>query len=186
MSRFRRRLPPGVRARPRRPIRFIWTAEEAWDRLPAAAAAGVVGFDLETLMDCRTWCLSQIALPDFTAIVDMLVFDARRPIARLAEDGRIVKVVHSASFERGVLGKYGIGLENVFDTLIHSRRRRGRIPGGHSLGAVCRRELGLVMDKSWWSSDWWRRPLPRPMYDYAALDAEVLLDLYRIFTRRGG
>jgi ribonuclease D len=172
-----------VRARPRRPVRFIWSAAEAWELLPACYESGIIGLDIETLMDCKTWCLSQIALPDFTAIVDMLAFDARRPIARLAEDGRIIKVAHNASFERSVLRKYGIGLENVFDTLVHSRRRRGEVKGGHSLGAVCRRELGLTLDKSWWSSDWRRRPLPRPMYDYAALDAEVLLDLYRIFRR---
>ena len=53
--------------------------------------------------------------------------------------------------------------------------------GGHSLKSVCERELGILLDKSEQVSDWSRRPLSERQVAYAALDAEVLLQLYARF-----
>lgn len=74
--------------------------------------------------------------------------------------------------------KHGIGLDGVYDTLAESRRRRPGIEGGHSLKAVCQRELGLAMDKTEQTGDWARRPLSDAQVAYAALDASVLVDLF--------
>ena len=77
-----------------------------------------------------------------------------------------------------ILGAAGLLIEGVVDTLLSSRRLRGRdAPGGHSLAAVCERELGLALDKSEQTSNWACRPLSPQQIAYAALDAEVLLRL---------
>jgi ATP-dependent Lhr-like helicase len=43
---------------------------------------------------------------------------------------------------------------------------------------VSERELGLSLDKSEQTSDWSRRPLDADQVRYAALDAEILLELH--------
>ncbi len=92
-------------------------------------------------------------------------------------------IIHNASFERSILGPLGCRITAVFDTLRASRLLRGyRIPGGHSLGSVCRRELEIELDKRYQTSDWTRRPLSTAQLNYAAMDAEVLIDLYAVFS----
>jgi hypothetical protein len=49
--------------------------------------------------------------------------------------------------------------------------------GGHSLKAVCARELGIALPKDEQTSDWTTRPLTPTQLTYAALDAELLLRL---------
>ena len=90
--------------------------------------------------------------------------------------------MHNASFARGVFARLGYQLVNVFDTLSASRELRGReAHGGHSLRAVCERELGITLDKRAQTSTWARRPLSAEQLSYAAADVEVLLPVYEVF-----
>ena len=69
-------------------------------------------------------------------------------------------IIQYAQFERDVMARVGVDIQNVFDTCAASRMRHGyRILGGHSLPALCERELGLQLDKDEQKSDWRRRPL---------------------------
>jgi ribonuclease D len=107
-----------------------------------------------------------------------------KPIADALSGTRPLKVIHNARFERRVLAAAGIALNGVFDTLETSRQVRGtEALGGHSLGMVCERELGIVLDKSSQTSRWDQRPLDSDQLRYAALDAEVLLGLYDSFSK---
>lgn len=64
-----------------------------------------------------------------------------------------------------------------------SRSLRGHNSnGGHSLTAVCHRELGLTLSKDLQRSDWQRRPLTASQLEYAALDADVLLAIHDTFA----
>ena len=100
------------------------------------------------------------------------------PLAKLLADPSVEKLIHNAAFERAVLAEHGITIAHVTDTLELSRGKHGReAPGGHSLAAVCHRELNLELDKAEQTSDWRRRPLTDSQLAYAALDAEVLLRL---------
>ena len=114
---------------------------------------------------------------DARALIDL------EPLARICESPSIVKVIHNATFERSVLQRANIGLANVFDTLAASRRIRGPLNGGHSLAAVYRRELDRILDKTQQTSDWTRRPLTDAQLAYAALDVEVLVQLYGVFSK---
>ncbi len=79
------------------------------------------------------------------------------------------------------MGRYGLPLKHVFDTCAESRKQRGKVDGGHNLEAVCARELGIELDKTDQTSDWTRRPLAEHQVAYAAVDAEVMLDVSDVF-----
>jgi len=119
-----------------------------------------------------------MAAKNATYVVDARAVTELEPLKALLGRGDVTKLVHNASFERSVLGRYGIEVAAIIDTLEVSRERHGRAAvGGHSLSAVCVRELGRALDKSEQVSDWTRRPLTGDQLTYAALDAEVLLEL---------
>ena len=124
----------------------------------------------------------QIAGRERTYLIDALDVGDLHVLAPLLTSKETVKIIHNAVFERGVLGRLGLELNGVLDTLKLSRRIRGRkAEGGHSLRAVCARELDLILDKTEQTSDWTRRPLTASQIAYAALDAEVLLRLHEHF-----
>lgn len=160
---------------------LVWVA----DGQALAQAAEVMkrepllGFDVETTLRGHTLCLAQIAGAHTTWLIDALMIDDLSPVASVLADAEIVKLVHNAAFERTVLERHGLVLEGVVDTMSLSRQRHGvKADGGHSLKAVCARELGALLDKQAQVSDWSRRPLHPWQRDYAALDAEVLLQVY--------
>ena len=170
-------------ARPERAIRYIDT-EAALDNLcEQLRGRAFITLDVETTLFDRDLCLIQVGTEDLNAVIDARAPIDLEPLARIFESPQIVKVIHNATFERSVLQRASLSLANVFDTLTASRRIRGKQPGGHSLAAVCRRELDKVLDKGQQVSDWTRRPLSPEQLAYAALDVEVLVPLYQLFTR---
>jgi len=142
-----------------------------------------VGLDVETTLTTQSMCLMQLATPSATYLVDALALQGLSPLAAFLESLQTKKLVHNAPFETRVLAACGLSLAGVVDTLQWSRRLRGRsIAGGHSLSVVCARELGKPLDKREQTSNWKRRPLSPSQIAYAALDAEVLLQLWKVFS----
>ena len=168
----------GDYATPRNPVRWVDTGEGLEVAVKRLRQAVVVGLDVETTMRERRLCLVQLATKNETFLVDALAVPELTPLASVLEDPAITKVIHYARFEREVLGQHGLRIEPVLDTMETSRSRHGRqADGGHSLAAVCLRELGLRLDKSEQCSNWSRRPLTESQSAYAALDSEVLVQL---------
>ena len=147
----------------------------------------MIGLDVESTLTDHRLCFVQIATAEETFLLDPLAVPDVEPLRAVLGSTRTVKVIHNASFEKRVLGAVGLPIENIFDTLAVSRALRGRAAlGGHSLESVCARELERVLDKGEQTSDWRRRPLTASQRDYAALDAEVMLDLYAVFSAEIG
>lgn len=174
-------------ARPRRPFELVDTAS-GWERVCALLLQEpVIGLDVETTLTDHRLCLVQIGTAERTYLLDPLAVPRLDPLRPVLASPQVTKVIHNASFERRVLGAVGLVIETVFDTLAVSRALRGRgVLGGHSLESVAARELELVLDKGEQTSDWRRRPLTPSQLDYAALDAEVMLDLYAVFSAEIG
>jgi len=145
--------------------------------------APVVALDVETtLEEPRRLCTVQLGVRGQTYIVDALALEDLAPLKTLLENDAVEVVIHNAFFEEHILGRLGIRITNVFDTLPASRKKHGtKVRGTHKLGDVCERELGLYLDKKLQVSDWTRRPLDPAQLAYAAIDAEVLIDLYDVF-----
>jgi ribonuclease D len=142
-----------------------------------------VGLDVETtLNEPRVLCTVQLATAREIFVFDALALKDLSPLKELMEDDTVEKVIHNAMFEEQMLGIHKIKIRNIYDTLTVSRKRPLRhVDGGHKLGEVCERELDYFLDKSLQTSDWTTRPLSAKQMDYAAVDAEVLLDLQRVF-----
>lgn len=168
---------------PSMPVRWVRSTEELAEVCELLASAERVALDVQTTLRERTLCLVQLAGAGFIALIDALEISDLSPLAGLLENSEVQKVIHNASFERSVLGKHGMTIENVVDTLKLSREIRGKVEGGHSLKAVCARELGIEVDKAEQVSDWTRRPLTRRQEAYAAMDVELLIRLVDAFQR---
>ena len=140
-----------------------------------------IGLDVETTLYDQSLCLIQIGCADQSFIIDPLCVDFS-DLAHVFSHPDIIKIIHNAAFECKVLGKCGMQIHPIVDTMKVSRKKYGmKAPGGHSLKAVCMREFGLDMDKTNQTSRWEKRPLSDSQLEYAALDAEILIHLYRKF-----
>ncbi len=172
--------PPNAH-KPRRPIQQITDRDGLSHLCRKLQHEHIIGLDVETEMwPPRRLCLVQIGTPDFTALIDALRLGDLSALAPVMSAERPIKIIHNAPFERRILGELGFTIAPVFDTLKVSRELHGRkVKDGHGLAAVCRRELRIILDKADQCSDWTRRPLTNSQRSYAALDAEVMIDLYQ-------
>ncbi len=163
--------------RPTIPITWVRTPEELGDVSSRLMGEPFVALDVETTLTDHELCLIQLGTPAASYLVDPFTVGDLAPLKAVLESPTIEKVIHNAQFEQSVLGQLGIGIENVFDTLVVSRKRYGALGAGHSLLSVMRRELDLVVDKRCQTSDWTKRPLTEEQVAYAALDVELLVRL---------
>ncbi|OIP37519.1 MAG: DEAD/DEAH box helicase [Deltaproteobacteria bacterium CG2_30_63_29] len=178
---------PSVVRDPARPLVWVRSEAELLAAAEALLAEPVIGLDVETTLANHSLCLIQIAGKGTTYLIDALEVPDLKALGELFSSPETTKLIHYAPFEREVLGRHGLTLEAVVDTREVSRRVHGAdAEGGHSLKAVCARELGLHLDKRQQVGDWTRRPLDESQVTYAALDAEVLLVLHEHFERLGG
>lgn len=92
-----------------------------------------------------------------------------------------VWLLHDAAQDLPNLRQVGLEPPSLFDTEVAARlvglRRFG-------LAAVCEQVLGLGLVKDHQTSDWSVRPLPKDWLRYAALDVELLTELYRRLAHR--
>ena len=173
-------------ATPRNEVQWVDTPEALEAVAEELRAADVIGLDVETALDFDTLCLLQVATDQRTFLIDPFTVGDLKPLVDVLSGTKPFKVIHNARFEHRVFASLGITLDGVFDTLEVSRRIRGEDAlGGHSLAAVCERELGIALDKSAQTSNWSRRPLAADQLRYASLDVEVLISLYARFSQTG-
>lgn len=177
-------MPAGLR----NPIRWIGTPADLETIIgDDLSFRDVIGLDVETRLDFQTLALIQISTRSTNYLIDALTIRDLSPLTDVFEVARPLKIIHNAKFEHRVLAERDLELCEVFDTMVESRTLRGwSAPGGHTLAAVCWRELGLDLAKDEQISDWGRRPLTEAQMRYAAHDAEVLLPLFDKFGGRVG
>ena len=170
--------------KPRLPVKYVDEPHEFRAACERLAPEACIGLDVETtLKEPRILCTVQMATDSVIYVADMLPIKDLKPLKALMENPAIMKIIHNKDFEAAVLGQYGIQILNVYDTLTESRKRyKQKGGGGHRLGEVCERELGVYLDKSYQASDWTKRPLTQEQLDYAAADAEVMIRLYQTFV----
>ncbi len=143
-----------------------------------------ISLDVETTLFDHRLCLIQIGCSDRSFLIDPFKVDFLG-LAQVLSHPNIPVIIHNATFERTVMGGYQIQIQNIIDTMRVSQKIYGmKCPGGHSLKSVCNREFGLNMSKECQTSRWETRPLTAQQLEYAALDAEILIHLYRKFFNK--
>jgi len=88
-------------------------------------------------------------------------------------------ILHAASQDLPCMRDVGLVPQRIFDTEL-AARLLGRARVG--LGPLVESELGMHLAKGHGAADWSTRPLPDDWLRYAALDVEVLVDLYDILA----
>lgn len=166
-------------------LQWVETEAELLKAAQMISKETIIALDVETKMYSGELCLIQVGIASTIFLIDPLMIGYEAITLHLnpifSEPTQQI-LIHNASFERRILGQIGIELSNVIDTLKLSREIRGKkIDGGHSLKSVCLRELNLHISKDCQTSDWSVRPLSKAQILYAAMDAEVLLELYLAF-----
>jgi ribonuclease D len=119
--------------------------------------------------------LIQVSTRHDTAIIDPLTVGDAAAFSALLADPAIEVVFHDADYDLRILDRdYGVRARRLFDTRIAAHLLGEPAVG---LAALLEKFLGVHLDKKYQRADWSRRPLPREMLEYAALDTHHLLPL---------
>ncbi len=152
-----------------------------------ANSHGPVGLDLETTgLDpriARTRLLTLNVAGD-PVLVDCFQINPQPLFAELKEK---VLVGHHLAFDLSFLKGLGFEAGSVSDTYLMSQvlhAGEGERSGFHTLEAVLKRSLGIVVDKTLQTSDWSQNELSPAQLEYAANDVSHLSDLHRALRRR--
>jgi ribonuclease D len=123
-------------------------------------------------------CLIQISIPDEDLVIDPLRKMDLAAFGELLANADITKVLHGADYDLRILNRdFGFTASNLIDTSIAAQLLGYEAFG---LAALLERHFGAKVDKSHQRADWARRPLPRPMLEYAAADTRHLIPLASI------
>jgi hypothetical protein len=182
MATYEKKENKNLKVTPKNKVTFIndlKSLEKVCKKLEKVEA---IGLDVETTIYAtpRKLCTIQVSSKNENWIIDPLIIEDFSIFFKILEDPKIVKIIHNARFEQSVFRPYGTYINNVYDTMLVSRHLFGidRKRARHSLGALCKKELGYEIDKTNQTSTWTIRPLCEGQVNYAALDSEVLVELY--------
>lgn len=168
------------------PYEYLTDSGEARAALVAFANQPIIGLDTETFMDFSTrqnrLSLLQLASPTGEVIVVDALAAGLEEARGLIEDPTAMMAAHNARFDDGVLRRAGFAVAGLVDTLRLSRRTL-RLKS-FSLSSVSDHLFGMRLDKTYQLSDWRKRPLSREQLDYAALDAQIALQVFQELTER--
>ncbi|MBW1842203.1 MAG: ribonuclease D, partial [Deltaproteobacteria bacterium] len=126
-------------------------------------------------------CLIQMATKRESLVIDPLQVKDLSPLKSLFSRQDIRKVFHGADYDiRSLYRDFKIAVNNLFDTELACRFLGIRETG---LEAVLKTNFNINLNKKYQKKDWSKRPLPREMMDYAAIDVKYLLPLYEILKK---
>lgn len=119
--------------------------------------------------------LIQISTHHENVIIDPLTVGDVSALGALLADPAVEVVFHDADYDLRILDRdYRMRARKLFDTRVAAQLLGEPAVG---LAALLEKYLGVRLDKKYQRADWSRRPLPREMLEYAALDTQHLLPL---------
>ena len=123
--------------------------------------------------------LVQVATQERAYLVDATKVDPR-PLRRILEDERTLKLLQNAKFDYKMLAQQmGIRMRNMYDTMLAERVLTAGISREIGLAALSKKYLGIVMDKSVRSSFIGSKgDFTDEQLRYAARDALALFSIY--------
>lgn len=166
---------------PRLPVTQVTGEAELEALIGALAGLTEVSLDAERASGFRysqRAYLIQVATADAIYLIDPLALDESTPgwQGRLAEQlNQKTWLLHAATQDLPCLAELGFHPRAIIDTELAARI------GGIArvgLGSLCEELLGLELAKEHSASDWSIRPLSQEMLVYAALDVDVMAELW--------
>ncbi|WP_175954200.1 HRDC domain-containing protein [Schaalia sp. Marseille-Q2122] len=175
---------PVLLAGPRHGVPAIIDTPEAYDKAINAFHSGTapIAADVERAHGFRYGAdpyLIQLRREDVgTFLIDPTILN---DLSALTPAASTVWLLHDAEQDLPNLRQVGLEPQALFDTMMAARLVGSQRFG---LAAITKEFLGLALAKEHQASDWSVRPLPTGWLRYAALDVEVLTELYRKLATR--
>ncbi|MBW1988497.1 MAG: HRDC domain-containing protein [Deltaproteobacteria bacterium] len=169
---------PDIPEDPKPEYTFVQTPEGVRDLAGELSSCSEMAVDLEA--DSMYHYQEKVCLLQFSAcgknwVVDPLAVGDLSPLAPAFANPGIRKVFHGADYDiRSLYRDFGICVANLFDTQVAACFLGYREIG---LANLIAERFGVHLEKKYQKSNWSRRPLPRDMLDYAAMDTVYLLEL---------
>ncbi len=169
-------------------FQYVTDADGVKNAVAELRRADRLGFDTETTeLDPYKGNLRLVQLStgretfvfDLKAFADQREDPALAPLRDLLSDASITKTAHNAKFDaKWVRHHLGCEINSVFDTYLASQLiAAGDNDRRHSLADVAQYFTGVELDKSEQISDWNAAELSQSQLQYAARDAQVMLNL---------
>ena len=163
--------------KPRLPVHFVDSATELAALVQALGGVEQVAIDAERASGFRysqRAYLIQIAIQDKGIwLVDPV---AEMDLSKLVEPlSAKTWLLHAATQDLPCLAELGLKPKGLIDTELTARILGLERVG---LGSVCEALLGIELAKEHSAADWSQRPLSQEMLDYAALDVDVMFELW--------
>ena len=127
----------------------------------------------------------QLATPEGAWLIDAKAVQKRdmAPILDALVDPSILKIVHAAHGDQEcLLASYGILAQPLFDTAVGASLCG--LGDNIGLGNLLRSVLGIELPKGYARTNWSKRPLPKPVLEYALLDVKHLIEVAEILFQR--
>lgn len=163
----------------------VTDADALNERMQRLGRPEALAIDTEFLRE-RTYfaqlCLLQLATDADAFCVDTLAVPDLQPLAALAADGAVCKVLHAARQDLEVLTPVTGPLRNVFDTQIAAALLG--FPAQVGYADLVSQLLDVQLNKAHTRTDWSRRPLSNEQLEYALDDVRYLLPLRTQLSER--
>lgn len=163
--------------KPRLPVRLVEQAGELHSLLEALPGTDTVAIDAERASGFRysqRAYLFQIAIRD----VGIWLIDTAEDIdlsGLSLELNKKTWLLHAATQDLPCLAELNLKPSGIIDTELSARLAGCERVG---LGSLSESLLELDLAKEHSAADWSKRPLPQEMIDYAALDVDVMFELW--------
>jgi ribonuclease D len=152
------------------------------------ADASLIAFDTEFIRESTFFPkleILQIATPTDAWLIDCQAISARdmKPILDVFVDSKALKIVHAAHGDQEcLLSAYDILAAPLFDTAVGASLCG--LGDNIGLGNLIRSVLGIDLPKGYARTNWSKRPLPKPVLEYALLDVKHLIEVAGILFDR--
>lgn len=123
----------------------------------------------------------QIATPDSAWLIDAAALTKKdlQPILNVFTDPKILKIVHAAHGDQEcLLSAYDLLAAPLFDTAVGASLCG--LGDNIGLSNLIRAILGIDLPKGYARTNWSKRPLPKPVLEYALLDVKHLIEAAQI------
>ena len=113
--------------------------------------------------------------PHTDYLLDPFPFSKLEILGVFFADPAIEKIFHASEYDIICLKRdYGFSFSNIFDTMLAARILGIEAVG---LGSLLEAEFGIALDKRYQRANWGKRPIERPLLEYARMDTHYLIAL---------
>ena len=163
------------------PLQLIADPAEIPGIAEKLAKAQFVAFDTEFIRESTFYPkleILQIATVDGAWLIDCAALSKKelQPVLDVFVDPKILKIVHAAHGDQEcLLSAYDILATPLFDTAVGASLCG--LGDNIGLGNLMKSVLGIELPKGYARTNWSKRPLPKPVLEYALLDVQHLIEV---------